>query len=79
MQKVEFSKDKKGTVLTRVQNNRLYFEQIISGDTIVGEDIKTDIVTKKLVELNFYKTESIDAVIEQLKKVKANLTMLSAC
>lgn len=79
MEKVEFSKDKKGTVSIRVQNNRLYFEQILSGNAIVGEYTKTDIATKELVELIFYKTESIDAVIEQLERVKANLIMLSAC
>lgn len=78
MQEIEFSKDGKGTILTRVQNNRLYFEQITDGDVNIGE--LTEVVeTTPLVELNFYKIESVDAVIEQLNKVKANLTMLSAC
>ena len=79
MQIVEFSKDEKGTILTRVQNNRLYFEQITEGNINVGESPKEAIETMTLVELNFYQIDSVNAVIEQLEKVKANLTMLSAC
>ena len=79
MQEIEFSKNEKGTILTRVIGNRLYFEQIIEGNAKVGEKPTKPIETKPLAELNFYQTESIDAVIEQLNKVKANLIMLSAC
>lgn len=76
---IEFSKDKKGEILTRVQSNRLYFEQITEGNINVGESPKEAIETMTLAELNFYQIESVNAVIEQLEKVKANLTMLCAC
>ena len=79
MQTIEFSKDEKGTILSRARENSLYFEQITEGNVKVGESPKEPIETMTLAELKFYQIESIDAVIRQLEKVKANLIMLSAC
>lgn len=79
METIEFSKDEKGTILSRVRGTSLFFEQITEGNVKVGESPKEPIETKILTELKFYQIESVNAVIEQLEKVKANLIMLSAC
>lgn len=79
METIEFSKDEKGTILSRVRGTSLFFEQIIEGNVKVGKSPEEPIETKILAELNFYQIESVNSVIEQLEKVKANLTMLSAC
>lgn len=79
MEVINFSANEKGEIALRVKGNKLYLEQIIKGNAKVGEDPKEPLETKILAELNFYQTKSIDAVIEQLNRVKSNIIILSAC
>jgi hypothetical protein len=71
--KVHFAEEVNGVVGIHAEGNRLSLHQI-AGIVKVGSEITTEDMTfNPRVDLNFYKVESIDALIECLLVVRQNL------
>ena len=76
---IEFSKNGEGAILTQSFSNTLRLYKLDNPDIKVGDRPKEAYHKGCLAELVFYKTESIDCMIEQLEKIKENMLILSAC
>lgn len=76
--KLDFSINGEGKILMTAVGNKVYLDKI-KRDTKLGEHVKLDDKDlEKLVQLNFYKMESVDILIEKLNAVKNNLILNSA-
>lgn len=76
--KVEFSKNGEGKVLMTAVGNTLYLDNI-KRKTKLGDTTNLDDKDlEKIVQLNFYKVESIDILIEKLIAIKNNIILESA-
>lgn len=75
---LDFSKNGEGRILMTAIGNTLYLDKI-KKDAKLGDqvDIKDEEI-EKVLELNFYKTESIDILIHKLIAIKNNILILSA-
>lgn len=76
--KVDFSKKGEGRVLMTAVGNTLYLDNI-KRKTKLGDYVNLDDKDlEKMVQLNFYKIESIDILIEKLISIKNNLILNNA-
>ena len=76
--KLDFSINGEGKVLMTAVGNSLYLDKI-KRNTKLGDHVNLDDNDlEKMVQLNFYKTESIDIFIEKLISIKNNLILNSA-
>lgn len=75
---LDFSKNGEGQILMTAVGETLYLDKI-KRDTKMGEHLRLDDKDlDKMVQLNFYKVESIDILIEKLIAIKNNLILNSA-
>lgn len=75
---LDFSKNGEGSILMTQAGNALYLDKI-NRKSKLGDHIDLDDEDlEKKVQLNFYKTESIDILIEKLIAIKNNLLLNSA-
>lgn len=76
--KLNFSINGEGKILMTAIGNTLYLDNI-KRTTKLGEHISlNDKDLEKMVQLNFYKVESIDILIEKLIAIKNNIILASA-
>lgn len=78
--KIEFSKNGEGRILMTAIGNTLYLSKPKNTNLKLGD--KLGLVPEKdktiLAELNFYKIESIDILIEKLIDIRNNIILNSA-
>ncbi|MEE0929555.1 MAG: hypothetical protein UIM53_00985 [Acutalibacteraceae bacterium] len=76
--KLDFSKNGEGKILMTAIGDTLYLDKI-KRDTKLGEYLNLDDKDlEKMIQLHFYKIESIDILIEKLIAIKNNLILHSA-
>ena len=74
---LDFAINDNARVLTTVVGNSIYLDRITN-------EVKMDCTNldnaqiEGCIKLNFYKTESVERVIEALEKIKIHLMMISA-
>ena len=77
--KIDFSKNGEGSILITQIGNSIYLDKAIIDNLKIG-----DILTlnnkdfEPLAELNFYKVETIDILMEKLIAIKNNIILNSA-
>lgn len=77
--KIDFSKNGEGRILMTAIGNSLYLDKAISDDLKVGDKVPMSYEKfEELVQLNFYKIESIDILMEKLIAIKNNLILNNA-
>lgn len=77
--KIDFSKNGEGAVLMSAIGTSLYLDKATTNDLKIGDKIAFNSkVTEPLVQLNFYKVETVDILIEKLIAIKNNIIMYSA-
>lgn len=76
--KLDFSINGEGRVLMTAVGTTLYLDKI-KRETKLGDHIGLDDADlEKVFQLNFYKAESIDILIEKLIAIKNNILLASA-
>lgn len=77
--KLDFSKNGEGQIAMTAIGNKLYLDKIKRNDVKLGETGSfNDKDVEKMIELNFYKVESLDILILKLKSIKNNIIVASA-
>lgn len=78
--KIEFSKNGEGKILMTAVGNTLYLSEPKNNNLKLGDKLTLNPKTDKtiLAELSFYKTESIDILIEKLIAIRNNIILNSA-
>lgn len=77
--RLNFSINGEGSILMTAVGNTLYLDKIKRDDTELGDRIYLDDKDlEKMVQLKFYKVESIDILIEKLIAIKNNIILASA-
>lgn len=77
--KLDFSKNGEGQIAMTAIGNTLYLDKIKRNDVKLGETGSfNDKDVEKMIELNFYKVESLDILILKLKSIKNNIIVASA-
>jgi hypothetical protein len=72
--RVEFAKNGIGSVSITAFQNKILFQDLI-GEHKVGDKVEEkDIEPKPIIGLEFHSIKSIDALIEQLNRVKSNMS-----
>lgn len=70
---VEFSKTVQGRVAITAKENKIIFRDVL-GVFKVGDNLSPEsILEKPMVEMEFFRTDSIDVLIEQLLRVRNNI------
>ena len=76
---IDFSKNGEGRILMTAIGNSIYLDKTTRDDLKIGDKVAiNDENFEGLVQLNFYKTETIDIFIEKLITIKNNLIFYSA-
>lgn len=76
---INFSKSGEGAILMTAVGNTLYLDKALIPDLKIGDKVSmNDEKFERLVEMNFYKTESIDILMEKLIAIKNNILLASA-
>ncbi len=76
--KLDFSINGEGRVLMTAVGTTLYLDKI-KRETKLGDHISLDDADlEKVIQLNFYKAESIDILIEKLIAIKNNILLANA-
>lgn len=75
--KIEFSKNGEGAVLMTAIGTSLYLDKPKRNDLTIGDMLKLNDEFEPLAELKFYKTETIDILIEKLVSIKNNIILNS--
>lgn len=76
--KLDFSKNGEGAILMTAIGNSLYLDKV-NRDLKLGELVNfNDKDIEKIAQLNFYKVESINILIEKLISIRNNLILSSA-
>ena len=77
--KIDFSKDGEGLILMTQVGNSLYLDKATIDTLKIGDKVTlNDKDFEPLAELNFYKIESIDILMEKLIAIKNNIIFNSA-
>lgn len=77
--KIDFSKDGEGSILITQIGNSLYLDKIKMNSLKIGDKVALNNKDfEPLAELNFYKIESIDILMEKLIAIKNNIIFNSA-
>ncbi len=76
---IDFSKNGEGSILMTAVGNTLYLDKALANNLKIRDIVTMDDKNfKGLVQMNFYKTESIDILIEKLIAIKNNIVLASA-
>lgn len=77
--KIDFSKNGEGSILITQVGNSLYLDKSTIDTLKIGDKVTlNDKDFKPLAELNFYKIETIDILMEKLIAIKNNIILNSA-
>ena len=77
--KIDFSKNGEGSILMTQVGNSLYLDKAIIDTLKIGDKVTLkDKDFEPLAELNFYKIETIDILMEKLIAIKNNIILNSA-
>lgn len=77
--KIDFSKDGEGSILMTQIGNSLYLDKTKMNSLKIGDKVALNNKDfEPLAELNFYKIESIDILMEKLIAIKNNIIFNSA-
>lgn len=77
--KIDFSKDGEGSILMTQIGNSLYLDKSTINSLKIGDKVALNNKDfEPLAELNFYKIESIDILMEKLIAIKNNIIFNSA-
>ena len=77
--KIDFSKNGEGSTLMTQVGNSLYLDKAIIDTLKIGDKVTLkDKDFEPLAELNFYKIETIDILMEKLIAIKNNIILNSA-
>lgn len=77
--KIDFSKNGEGSILMTQIGNCLYLDKATIDSLKIGDKITLNNKDfKPLAELNFYKVETIDILMEKLIAIKNNIILNSA-
>ena len=77
--KIDFSKNGEGSILMTQVGNSLYLDKAIIDTLKIGDKVTLkDKDFEPLAELNFYKIETIDILMEKLIAIKNNILLSSA-
>ena len=77
--KIDFSKDGEGSILMTQISNSLYLDKTKMNSLKIGDKVALNNKDfEPLAELNFYKIESIDILMEKLIAIKNNIIFNSA-
>lgn len=76
---IDFSKNGEGSILMTAIVNSLYLDKATTDSLKLGDKVSMGNNNfKNLVQLNFYKVESVDILIEKLIAIKNNIFLVSA-
>lgn len=73
--KIDFSKNGEGSILMTQIGNSLYLDKATINTLKIGDKVR---LFEPLAELNFYKIETIDILMEKLIAIKNNIILNSA-
>lgn len=77
--KIDFSKNGEGSILMMQVGNSLYLDKAIIDTLKIGDKVTlNDKDFESLAQLNFYKVETIDILMEKLIAIKNNILLSSA-
>lgn len=77
--KIDFSKNGEGSILMTQVGNYLYLDKAIIDTLKIGDKVTlNDKDFEPLTQLNFYKVETIDILMEKLIAIKNNILLYSA-
>ena len=77
--KIDFSKNGEGAILMTAIGTSLYLDKATVNNLKVGDKVSFDNKDfEPLAQLNFYKVETIDILMEKLIAIKNNIIMYSA-
>lgn len=77
--KIDFSKNGEGVILMTAIGTSLYLDKTITNNLKIGDKVTlNDKDFKPLAQLNFYKVETIDILMEKLIAIKNNILLSSA-
>jgi hypothetical protein len=77
--KIDFSKNGEGSILMTQIGNSLYLDKATINTLKTGDKVTlNDKDFEPLAELNFYKIETIDILMEKLIAIKNNIILNSA-
>lgn len=77
--KIDFSKNGEGSTLMTQIGNSLYLDKATIDTLKIGDKVTlNDKDFEPLAELNFYKSETIDILMEKLIAIKNNIILNSA-
>jgi hypothetical protein len=77
--KIDFSKNGEGSILMTQIGNSLYLDKATINTLKIGDKVRlNDKDFEPLAELNFYKIETIDILMEKLIAIKNNIILNSA-
>ena len=77
--KIDFSKNGEGRILMTAIGNSLYLDKTTVNNLKIGDKVPiNDENFESLIQLNFYKTETIDIFIEKLIAIKNYLIFYNA-
>lgn len=75
---LNFSKNGEGAILMKAIGNSLYLDKFENKNAKLGDIVNiNDKDVNKILQLNFYKVESIDILIEKLISIKNNIILNS--
>ena len=76
---IDFSKNGEGAVLMTAVGNTLYLDKALISNLKLGDKVSMNSENfERQVTMHFYKTESIDILIEKLIAIKNNILLASA-
>ena len=77
--KIDFSKNGEGSILMTQIGNSLYLDKATIDTLKIGDKVPLNYKDfEPLAELNFYKVETIDILMEKLIAIKNNIILNSA-
>lgn len=77
--KIDFSKNGKGSILMTQIGNSLYLDKATIDTLKIGDKVQlNDKNFEPLIELTFYKIETIDILMEKIIAIKNNIILNSA-
>lgn len=77
--KIDFSKNGEGSILMTAVGNSLYLDKATVNNLKIGDKVSMNSEGfEPLAQLNFYKVETIDILMEKIIAIKNNILLTSA-
>ena len=77
--KIDFSKNGEGSILMTAVGNSLYLDKATIDNLKIGDKVEMNNEGfEPLAQLNFYKVETIDILMEKLIAIRNNILLTSA-